>query len=63
MAYVRERDRWRPAPLGFECPYVESEPNPDRVHREGPTPGGCAPVDPRVRPLRARRPSRRAPPR
>jgi hypothetical protein len=61
MASVR--DRRRPPPRGLEWMYVESEPNPDRVHREGPTLGDCAPVDPRARPVRARRASHRAPPR
>jgi hypothetical protein len=63
MAHVRERDRRRPAPLGLEWMCVESEPNPDRVHREGPSLGSCAPVDARARPVRLPRASRRVSPR
>lgn len=53
MAHERDRDHRRP-PAPFDPPILESEPNPDRLRRERPSPVPCEPVDPRPHPSRAR---------
>ena len=54
MSHDRDLDHRKPAPPPDDPPFLESEPNPDRIRREHPGWEPQEPRDPRPHPSRTR---------